>query len=70
MLREHDVVTITVDVPEEGLAAGDVGAVVHCYPEGDTYEVDFVDDHGRHKGVVTLSGNQLLRLNLTSLSAV
>ncbi len=69
MLREHDVVTVTVDVPAEGLAAGDVGAVVHCHPDGDTYEVEFVNDQGRSKGVVTLSGSRLLRLNLTSLVA-
>lgn len=68
-LREHDVVAVTVDVPDQGVAAGDVGAVVHCYPSGETYEVDFVDDHGRGKGVVTLSGAQFLRLNLVSLLA-
>ena len=69
MLREHDVVTVMVDVPAEGLSAGDVGAIVHCYPEQNAYEVDFLDDHGRSKGVVTLSASQLLRLNLVSLVA-
>ena len=69
MLREHVVVTATVDVPDQGVAAGDVGAVVHCYPSGESYEVDFVDDHGRGKGGATLSGAQLLRLNLVSLLA-
>ncbi len=67
MLKEHDVVTVTTDVPEERLSAGDVGAIVHRYPENDVYEVDFVDEHGRARGVVTLSGSQLLRLNLSSL---
>lgn len=69
MLKEHDVVTVTVDVPAEGLSSGDVGAIVHCYPDRDTYEVDFLDDQGRSKGVVTLLGSQLLRLNLISLVA-
>ena len=69
MLKEHDVVTVTVDVPAEGLSPGDVGAIVHCYPDRGTYEVDFLDDQGRSKGVVTLSGSQLLRLNLISLVA-
>jgi len=69
MLREHDVVAVTAGVPGEGLSAGDVGAVVHCYPSRDAYEVEFVDDHGRTKGVVTLADSQLLRLNLISLSA-
>ena len=69
MWKEHDVVTVTVAVPAEGLSAGDVGAIVHCYPDQNAYEVDFRDDHGRSKGVATLSGSQLLRLNLTSLVA-
>ena len=69
MWKEHDVVTVTVAVPAEGLSAGDVGAIVHCYPDQNAYEVDFLDDHGRSKGVATLSASQLLRLNLTSLVA-
>ena len=69
MWKEHDVVTVTVDVPAEGLSAGDVGAIVHCYPDQNAYEVDFLDDQGRSKGVATLSGSQLLRLNLISLVA-
>ncbi|NLX13752.1 MAG: DUF4926 domain-containing protein [Phycisphaerales bacterium] len=69
MLKEHDVVTAIVNVPAEGLLAGDVGAVVHCYPEGDVYEVDFLDEQGRHKCVATLTGQQVMRLNLVSLSA-
>ncbi len=69
MLAEHDVVAIVEDLPHDGLSAGDVGAVVHCYPGRDAYEVDFVDEHGRSKGVVTLEGSRLLRLNLLSLSA-
>lgn len=68
-LQEHDVVTVTVDRPEAGLVAGDVGAVVHCYSGGDTYEVDFLDESGRSKGVVTLDGRDLLRLNLNTLVA-
>lgn len=69
MWKEHDVVTVTVDVPAEGLSAGDVGAIVHCYPNKSAYEVDFLDNQGQSKGVATLLGSQLLRLNLTSLVA-
>ncbi|MGH7455189.1 MAG: DUF4926 domain-containing protein [bacterium] len=69
MLKEHDVVALTVDRPQEGLAAGDVGAVVHCYPDGSTFEVEFIDDHGRSRGVVTLTSSSLFKLNLISLPA-
>ena len=69
MFSEHAVVTVTVDLPEQGLSAGDVGAVVHCDPEGDSYEVDVLDDHGHPKGVATIAGSQLLKLNLSGLLA-
>lgn len=69
MLREHDVVTVKVDVADQGLSAGDVGAIVHCYPGREAFEVEVLDEQGRSRGVVTLTGDQLLRLNLTSLVA-
>ncbi len=69
MLREHDVVTITEDIPNEGVARGDVGAVVHCYPDQKAYEVEVLDEQGKSKCVVTANEKQLLRLNLKSLVA-
>ncbi len=30
-IKEHDCVVLTVDVPKEGLKAGDVGTVVHIH---------------------------------------
>lgn len=67
MLKEHDVVALTVDLPADGLSSGDVGAVVHCYSDGQTCEVEFVDEQGRSRAVVTLADPQLLKLNLVSL---
>ena len=29
MIKEHDIVVLTQDLPEERLTAGDVGTVVH-----------------------------------------
>ncbi len=42
MIKEHDIVVLTEDVPEEGLTAGDVGTVVHIHNQGEGYEVEFV----------------------------
>ena len=36
MIKEHDIVVLTEDVPEEGLTAGDVGTVVHIHNQGGT----------------------------------
>lgn len=69
MLKEHDVVAATQDMPDEGLGVGDVGAVVHCYPDADAFEVEFVDEHGHTKCVTTIAGSRLMKLNLLSLSA-
>jgi hypothetical protein len=59
MLKEHDRVVLTADVPAERLKAGDVGTIVHIYPEGAAYEVEFVSLEGRTLAVVTLEAAQV-----------
>lgn len=59
MFNEHEVVTLAHDLPEAGLAAGTVGAIVHVYPDGHTFEVEFFDADGTTIGVVTLAGNDI-----------
>ncbi len=53
-LAEHDVVVLTRDLPNHALRAGDVGAVVHVYPDGQAYEVEFVTGSGHTLAVETL----------------
>jgi Domain of unknown function (DUF4926) len=53
-IAEHDVVVLTHDLPEHNLRAGDVGAVVHVYPDGKAYEVEFVTGAGETLAVETL----------------
>jgi hypothetical protein len=53
-LVEHEVVVLTRDLPEHGLRAGDVGAVVHAYAEGKAYEVEFINAAGKTLAVETL----------------
>lgn len=69
MLREHDTVALTADRVSEGLRRGDVGAVIHCHKDGTVFEVEFIDERGRTKCVATVPGDQLIRLNVLSLSA-
>ena len=59
MIHEHDRVVLTTPVPTEGLEAGDVGAVVHVYRDGQAYEVEFVTLDGRTAAVVTLEADQV-----------
>ena len=41
MIKELDCVALAADLPEHGLAVGDVGAVVHVYEGGRSYQVEF-----------------------------
>ena len=47
VIKEHDLVVLTEDLPTEGLKAGDVGTVVHVYADGNAYEVEFVTGAGQ-----------------------
>ncbi|MBI3030621.1 MAG: DUF4926 domain-containing protein, partial [Candidatus Rokubacteria bacterium] len=47
MIQELDPVVLTRDLPEHGLKKGDVGAVVHCYADRATVEVEFVTAGGK-----------------------
>src|SRR5207249_11329976 len=42
MIREHDCIVFTDDIPAEGLQSGDMGTVVHIHPNAAAYEVEFV----------------------------
>ena len=44
MLREHDRIALTTDLPEYALKIGDVGTIVHIYPRRVAYEVEFLSD--------------------------
>lgn len=60
-INELDTVAVTVDLPEPGLARGQVGTVLHIHAPG-VYEVEFVDKAGHTYAVATLPAEQLLHL--------
>jgi hypothetical protein len=59
MTRELETVVLTHDCREHGLKEGDVGAVVHCYPAPEAYEVEFVTAEGRTLAVLTLTSQEI-----------
>jgi hypothetical protein len=59
MIREHDRVVLTVKLPDSGMESGDVGTVVHVYPDGKAFEIEFVTLDGVTKSVVTVDANQV-----------
>lgn len=53
-MKELDVAVLSREVVEHGLEPGDVGTIVHCYPEDSAYEVEFVTAEGITVAVLTL----------------
>ena len=54
------VVELNVDLPEDGLAAGTLGTVVHLFDTPRVaYEVEFVDSDGNTVGTATVTPDQL-----------
>jgi hypothetical protein len=58
-----DTVALTEDVPEFGLTAGEVGAVVEVLADGEAFEVEFCDNSGVTYGLHTLRAAQLVPLH-------
>lgn len=59
MIAEHDPVILVHDIADHGLQRGDVGAVVHAYTDGQTYEVEFVTAEGETIALLTLEAAAL-----------
>lgn len=54
MINEHDRIVLTKPVAAEGLERGDVGTVVHVYPDGKAFEVEFTTLDGSTAVVATV----------------
>jgi hypothetical protein len=57
-----DTVALVCDLPEFGLVAGEVGAVVEELSP-DAFEVEFCDENGHTYGLHTLRSNQIVPLH-------
>ncbi|MBD1855615.1 MULTISPECIES: DUF4926 domain-containing protein [Leptolyngbya] len=55
MIQELDTVILTRDIQENGLRAGDRGAVVHCYSDGQAFEIEFINAKGHTIALLTLA---------------
>lgn len=64
-----DTVVLVRDLPDKGLCAGDLGAVVEVY-EPDGLEVEFVTAAGRTSALVTLRLSDVRPIADTDLVAV
>lgn len=59
MIKEHEQIVLTTDLPEYDLKAGDVGVVVHIHGDGEAYELEIFALDGRTLDVVTVEASQV-----------
>ena len=64
-----DTVVLAVDVPDCGLRAGDIGAVVEVYDD-EAVEVEFVLGSGRTQALITLPMAHIRPIAPTDIPAV
>jgi hypothetical protein len=70
MIKEHDCIILTVDLPGQRLRAGDIGTVVHIHRGGAGYEVEFMTLDGETIAVVTLLASQVRPIGKGQLAHV
>jgi hypothetical protein len=58
-----DIVALTVDLPQDNLWRGQVGTVVEILANGEAFEVEFSDRHGRTYESLGLRPDQLMVLH-------
>ncbi len=67
--KELETVVLVRDVPEAGLRAGDLGAVVHVYGT-EAVEVEFVTAVGHTQALLTLNSDAVRAIRDDDLPAV
>ncbi len=67
MIKEHERVVLTMDLPDYRLETGDIGTVVHVYNQGQAYEVEFFTLNGQTLDVVTVEAAQVRTVRSTEV---
>ncbi len=70
MLDEHEVIALTVDLPEQGLRVGDTGTIVYVAPNSGGYIVEFMNFEGDTVALVDLMSDQVRRVAGTEIRSV
>ena len=59
MIREHDLIVLTSDLPEYELEAGKRGTVVHIFPRAEAYMIEFFSPAGNTIAVAPVESSQV-----------
>ena len=58
-MNELDTVVLLNNIKDHSLKSGDIGTIVHVYPDGKAYEVEFIFGQGQTVAVLTLETNEI-----------
>lgn len=67
-MKEHDRVVLNSDIDERRLKAGDIGTLVHVYPDREAVEIEFVALDGKTIAVVQASARQVRPLGANEIA--
>jgi len=70
MITELDNIVLTVDLPQYGLTAGDIGTVVMLHENDQGYEVEFMTLDGETLAVTSLAANQVRPISRKEIAHV
>ena len=59
MFKEHDCIVLTTEIDENGLKSGDGGTIVHIYPGGEVFVVEFISPDGYTADIVDVPASQV-----------
>ena len=59
MFKELDCIVLTTDIPEDGLKQADVGTIVHAYPGGSAFIVEFLTLDGNTAAVTEVLSSHI-----------
>jgi len=68
MIKEHDRIVLTGDLPAERLKAGDVGTVVHVHTGGQAFEVEFLTLDGKTAAIATVPSSHVRSVSSQDLT--
>lgn len=64
-ISEHDMVVLLTDMPRLDLKAGTTGIVIHVYPGGQVFEVEWMSSQGQTLRVETMSAEDICPADTT-----
>ena len=68
MFKEHDCIALTSDIEEKGLKSGDGGTIVHIYPSGDVFVVEFISSDGYTADIVDVPASQVRAMTSSEIA--